>query len=123
MTDGFDLTDAVLKENGVLEGWGKTTWAYVDLANTIYDFMKKERGVSFRIHNWPVTCPTLKKADKYSQNELKTLLQSITVGFIKPKKTGPNNDSDDEATVVPGTLLYMEAFSAGTPLHKDKIPV
>lgn len=113
-TDYFTVKDSVLKESGVPEGWGKTIWAYVDLANTIYDFTKKDKGISFRIYNWPVTCPLLKKADKYSQSELKSLLQSITVGFIKPKKGQQANDSDEEATVVPKTILYMEAFSTGT---------
>lgn len=37
----------------------------------------------------------------------------MTVGFIKVKRGGPVDDSDGEATVLPGTILYMEAFSAG----------
>ena len=83
----------------------------MDIANSIYDLLMKDKGVSFRIYNWPSTCPMPKKAEKYSQKELQALLQSIIVGFIKLKHM--NDGSDGEAVVLRGTMVYMEAFSVG----------
>ncbi|KAF9509672.1 hypothetical protein BS47DRAFT_1365133 [Hydnum rufescens UP504] len=103
----LEMADRVLKQNGVLEGWGKKGWPYVGLANVIYDLLNKDKGVSFRIHNWPSTCPVSKKADTYVQSELKCILQSIVVGFVK----GANSRQEGYPLVIPGTILYMEAFS------------
>ncbi|KAF9518052.1 hypothetical protein BS47DRAFT_1359099 [Hydnum rufescens UP504] len=77
------FTDRVLKQNSILEGWAKKGWPYVGLANIIYDLLNKDKGVSFRIHNWPSTCAISKKAETYIQSELKCVLQSIVVGFVK----------------------------------------
>ncbi|KAF9504165.1 hypothetical protein BS47DRAFT_1368990 [Hydnum rufescens UP504] len=105
----LEMANRVLKQNGVLESWAKKGWPYVGLANVIYDLLNKDKGVSFRIHNWPSTCPVSKKAETYIQSELKCVLQSIVVGFVK----GAHSRQEGYPLVIPGTILYMEAFSRG----------
>jgi hypothetical protein len=102
-----EMADAVLKANGVEEGFPANKWPYTGIANTIYSLLTGEKGVSFRIYNWPPTCDPLQKADAYTVMNVKTLLQCAIVGFVK------YNPKDGNETVLPGTVLRMEAFTRG----------
>jgi hypothetical protein len=102
----YEMADSVLKAAGVVDGFHGQKWPYTGIANVIYKYLTSDDGISFRIYNWPITCDLLKKADSYTTIEVKALLQSIIVGFIKHSKDG-------DSTVLPGTQLRMEAFTRG----------
>ncbi|KAF9508552.1 hypothetical protein BS47DRAFT_1365878 [Hydnum rufescens UP504] len=72
----LEMANQVLKQNGVLESWGKKGWPYLGLANVIYDLLNKDKG-------------------------------SIVVGFVK----GAHSQQEGYHLIIPGTILYMEAFS------------
>ncbi|KAF9506013.1 hypothetical protein BS47DRAFT_1367664 [Hydnum rufescens UP504] len=38
------FVDQVLKQNGILESWGKKGWPYLGLAKVIYDLLNKDKG-------------------------------------------------------------------------------
>ncbi|KAF9515468.1 hypothetical protein BS47DRAFT_1360922 [Hydnum rufescens UP504] len=74
----LEMANRVLKQNGILESWGKKGWPNLGLANVIYDLLNKDKG-------------------------------SIVVGFVK----GSHSQQEGYPLIVPGTILYMEAFSKG----------